>query len=73
LPIGPEISRILKENGSTLHTILGAIGVIARELSRALVAHTAIIRQVSRNYRKINPTDETSCADLLDSHSPPGP
>ena len=50
-----------------MHTILGANGIIARELSRALAAYTSDIRQVSRNPRKLNPTDETFVADLLDS------
>jgi len=49
-----------------MHTILGANGVIARELARALARFTSDIRQVSRNPRKVNPTDETFVADLLD-------
>jgi nucleoside-diphosphate-sugar epimerase len=48
-----------------MHTILGANGVIARELSKALPQGTAI-RQVSRNPRQVNPTDQTFSADLLD-------
>ena len=52
-----------------MHTILGANGVIARELSQALAAHTSAIRQVSRNPRKVNPTDETFVADLLDAQA----
>lgn len=49
-----------------MHTILGANGIIARELSRALAAHISSIRQVSRNPRKVNQTDETFPANLLD-------
>lgn len=49
-----------------MHTILGANGVIGRELSRAL-AGTARIRQVSRSPRKVNDGDETFVADLLDA------
>lgn len=49
-----------------MHTILGANGVIAQELSRALAEFKQDIRQVSRNPRKINPSDETFVADLLD-------
>ena len=49
-----------------MHTILGANGIIARELSRALAASTSDIRQVSRNPRKVNPGDQTFVADLLD-------
>ena len=52
-----------------MHTILGANGVIAHELSRALVASSLAIRQVSRNPRKINPADETVVADLLDAQA----
>lgn len=50
-----------------MHTILGANGIIAQELSRALAAHASSIRQVSRNPRKVNQTDETFSADLLDA------
>jgi nucleoside-diphosphate-sugar epimerase len=49
-----------------MHTILGANGVIAQELSRALAEFRQNIRQVSRTPRKVNPTDETFVADLLD-------
>lgn len=52
-----------------MHTILGANGVIAQELSRALVEFTQDIRQVSRTPRKVNPTDETFVADLLDGQA----
>ena len=50
----------------SMQTILGANGVIARELSRALAQSGAKLRQVSRNPRRVNPTDETMSADLLD-------
>lgn len=52
-----------------MHTILGANGVIGHELSRALVASTPTIRQVSRNPRKVNAADETVVADLLDAQA----
>jgi nucleoside-diphosphate-sugar epimerase len=52
-----------------MHTILGANGIIAQELSRTLAAHVSDIRQVSRNPRKVNPTDETFVADLLDGQA----
>jgi nucleoside-diphosphate-sugar epimerase len=52
-----------------IHTILGANGVIARELSRSLAAYTSDIRQVSRNPLQVNPADETLVADLLDSQA----
>ncbi len=48
-----------------MHTILGANGVIAQELSRTLAASSTKVRQVSRNPRKVNPGDETVVADLL--------
>lgn len=50
-----------------MQTILGANGVIAQELSRALAASGDRIRQVSRNPRRVNPADETLSADLLDA------
>ena len=37
-----------------MHTILGANGVIARELSRSLSTSVDRIRQVSRNPRRVN-------------------
>jgi nucleoside-diphosphate-sugar epimerase len=52
-----------------MHTILGASGVIAQELSQALVGSSPAIRQVSRNPRKVNPTDETVVTDLLDAQA----
>jgi len=50
-----------------MQTILGANGVIARELSKALASSTERIRQVGRNPQRVNPTDETVAADLLDA------
>lgn len=50
-----------------MQTILGANGVIARELSKSLAAYTPRIRQVSRHPMPVNPTDETVAADLLDA------
>ena len=52
-----------------MHTILGAKGIIAQELSRALAARVTHIRQVSRNPRKVNEADETFPADLLDGEA----
>jgi len=52
-----------------MHTILGANGVVARELSHALVASTPAIRQVGRNPCKVSPTDEIVVADLLDARA----
>jgi nucleoside-diphosphate-sugar epimerase len=48
-----------------MQTILGANGIIGQELSRHLPRYTSIIRQVSRNPRKVNPADELMKADLL--------
>lgn len=52
-----------------MQTILGAKGIIAQELSRALVAYTKDIRQVSRHPNKVNPGDQTFAADLLDGEA----
>jgi nucleoside-diphosphate-sugar epimerase len=52
-----------------MQTILGANGVIGQELSRTLSAHTDRIRQVSRSPRRVNPTDETVAADLIDAEA----
>ncbi|MDH5302301.1 MAG: NAD-dependent epimerase/dehydratase family protein [Gammaproteobacteria bacterium] len=52
-----------------MHTILGANGVIGQGLSKALVSVSPAIRQASRNPRKVNPTDETVVADLLDAQA----
>ena len=49
-----------------MQTILGANGTIGNELSRHLPHYTKEIRQVSRNPKKINSSDETVSADLLD-------
>jgi len=50
-----------------MQTILGANGVIARELTKELRAYTDRIRLVSRNPRAIHDTDETFAGDLLDA------
>ena len=52
-----------------MHTILGANGIIAQELTRALAEHVSSIRQVSRNPQRVNQTDETFPANLLDSQA----
>ncbi len=49
-------------------TILGAGGAIGTELAKALAAYTTDIRLVSRNPKKINPTDELIAADLTDKN-----
>jgi len=49
-----------------MQTILGANGVIGNELSKLLPQYTDKVRQVSRNPKKENATDETFAADLLD-------
>jgi len=50
-----------------IQTILGANGVIGRELSRHLPAYTDRIRHVSRTPRRMHPTDDVVSADLLDA------
>lgn len=48
-----------------MQTILGANGAIATQLSKYLPAYTTQIRQVSRNPKKVNATDELVSADFL--------
>src|SRR5687768_18111935 len=50
---------------SHLQTILGANGIIAQELSKYLPGHIKQVRQVSRNPKKVNESDEIRQADLL--------
>lgn len=51
-----------------MQTILGANGQIAVELARDLQrSYTSDLRLVSRNPRKVNPTDAVESADLLDA------
>lgn len=48
-----------------MQTILGAGGIIGKELSSHLPRFTSQVRQVSRNPKKVNPSDELMKADLL--------
>jgi nucleoside-diphosphate-sugar epimerase len=50
-----------------MQTILGANGVIGRELSRHLPQYSGRVRQVSRSPKTVNATDELFTADLLDA------
>jgi nucleoside-diphosphate-sugar epimerase len=50
-----------------MQTILGANGVIGNEISKLLPQYTDKVRQVSRHPKKVNATDETFAADLLDA------
>jgi nucleoside-diphosphate-sugar epimerase len=50
-----------------MQTILGANGVIGRDLSTRLPQYASRIRQVSRSPQAVNATDELFPADLLDS------
>ena len=52
-----------------LHTVLGANGVIARELSLALGTRGLPVRQVSRHPRAVHPGDQLLMADLLDAQA----
>ena len=47
-----------------MQTILGANGTIGSVLAKELIKYTDKIRLVSRNPRKVNPTDELFPADL---------
>jgi nucleoside-diphosphate-sugar epimerase len=49
-----------------MQTILGAGGIIGKELAKSLPKYTNKIRLVSRHPKKINPSDEILSADLLD-------
>jgi len=48
-----------------MQTILGSGGAIGTELALALTKYIKKIRLVSRNPKKVNPTDELVQADLL--------
>ncbi len=50
-----------------MQTNLGANGIIGNELSKLLPQYTDKVRQVSRHPKKVNATDETFAADLLDA------
>jgi nucleoside-diphosphate-sugar epimerase len=50
-----------------MQTVLGANGVIGRELSPRLPEYSDRIRQVSRSPKRVNATDELFSADLLDA------
>lgn len=50
-----------------MQTILGANGVIATELSRHLLQYTDRVRQVSRNPKSVNASDELMKGDLLNA------
>jgi nucleoside-diphosphate-sugar epimerase len=52
-----------------MQTVLGANGVIGRELSRHLPEYSNRIRQVSRSPKRVNATDELFSADLLDARA----
>jgi nucleoside-diphosphate-sugar epimerase len=57
---------VLQPCDGSMHTILGANGVIGCELSRLLAADGHPVRQVGRSPRAENSGDETFTADLLD-------
>jgi nucleoside-diphosphate-sugar epimerase len=59
----------IAERALGLHTILGANGVIARELSLELGRQGLPVRQVSRHPRAVNPVDQLKAADLLDAQA----
>ena len=50
-----------------MQTILGAGGIIGKELAKSLPKYTDRIRLVSRNPKRVNPTDEIVSANLLDA------
>src|SRR6187551_2246676 len=50
-----------------MQTILGANGAVSNNLVKALPQYTNKIRLVSRNPKKVHPTDELLAADLLNA------
>jgi nucleoside-diphosphate-sugar epimerase len=70
----PETADAVETTGErlTLHTILGANGVIGRELSQHLPRYSRRVRQVSRSPARVNATDELVSADLLDAKATAG-
>jgi nucleoside-diphosphate-sugar epimerase len=50
-----------------MQTILGAGGIIGKELAKSLPLYTKRIRLVSRNPKKVNPPDEIVSANLVDA------
>lgn len=52
-----------------MQTVLGAGGIIGKELAKALPQYTNSIRLVSRNPVKVNYTDELFPADLLNAEA----
>src|SRR5690606_40656711 len=53
---------------NTKQTILGSGGGIGIELAKALKAYTSDIRLVSRNPKKVNPSDHLHHGDLTKRH-----
>jgi nucleoside-diphosphate-sugar epimerase len=51
-----------------MQTILGSSGIIGTELAKSLTKYTDKIRLVSRNPKKVNPTDELFTADITDAN-----
>lgn len=50
-----------------MQTILGSSGVIGTELAKSLTQYTDKIRLVSRNPKRVNPTDQLVIADLTNA------
>jgi nucleoside-diphosphate-sugar epimerase len=59
---------ITKKLEDKMQTILGSSGVIGTELAKALTEYTDKIRLVSRNPKRVNPTDQLVVADLTDAN-----
>ncbi|MDR7149606.1 nucleoside-diphosphate-sugar epimerase [Hydrogenophaga palleronii] len=62
-------ARTASFSGSGLHTILGAGGVVARELSLQLARDGLRVRQVSRRPVAVKAGDEWQAADLTDARA----
>lgn len=62
-------ARTPSSSGTGLHTILGAGGVVARELSLQLARDGQRVRQVSRRPVAVKAGDEWQAADLTDARA----
>jgi len=52
-----------------MQTILGSGGIIATELAKSLLDYTSDIRLVSRNPKKVNPSDHLMALDLTEQQA----
>ncbi|MDP3324603.1 MAG: NAD-dependent epimerase/dehydratase family protein [Hydrogenophaga sp.] len=65
----PHTASSSSSSGSGLHTVLGAGGVIARELSLELARQGRQVRQVGRLPAAVQASDQLKTANLLDARA----